>query len=146
MSIDISWFERSKTGRLSQQRKYNIYLHDSYLILPAPLRKLGITFNVLHKGHFPFEFMNTLDKPLDYVGKLPDMKYFKDITKEEYKELELKFKNKNWNAKQELVNYCENDTKTLREVIVAFNTLIHNHFGINIHDFYTAPSLTYYIF
>ncbi len=62
-------------------------------MLPKSLRELAITFDALHKGHFPFEFMYSLPNQLDYVGKLPAMKYFKDITKEEYKELKLKYKN-----------------------------------------------------
>ena len=130
----------------SFQQFNNFYFHDSYLILPASLRELAITFDVLRKGFFPFRFMDLLDNPFDYVGKLPAIWFFEDISKEEYKALQLKFKNNNWNLKLELVKYCENDTKTLREIIVAFNTLIYNKFGINIHKFKTAPSLTYYIF
>ena len=142
MSIDISWTEITKNGT---ERKYNLYFHDSFLLLPASLRKLAITFNVLNKGHFPFDFMNSINNPLKYIGKLPEMKYFKDITTKEYNELSLKYKNNDWNLMQELVNHCENDTKTLRLIMEAYNNSIYGKFSFNIHDFATAPSLSYYI-
>jgi hypothetical protein len=59
-----------------------IHFRDSLLILPNSLRKLAKSFNVESKGIFPYDFSNITD--LEYNGKVPNFKYFVDITKEEY--------------------------------------------------------------
>ena len=64
--------------------KYNISIRDSYLLLPLSLSKLSKQFQVEHeKTTFPHNFLN--DKinneniDLNYVGLIPDMKFFDNI-------------------------------------------------------------------
>jgi hypothetical protein len=56
--------------------KYILYFRDTYLLLPASLKKLAINFNVQQKGIFPHLFVNNSDIILNYIGKVPEYKYF----------------------------------------------------------------------
>ena len=79
--------------------KYCIIFRDSYLLLPVSLRKLAKAFNVVNKSIFPFLFLVNNNIPLNYIGKVPAFKYFKDITKKEYKDYCSEFKN-NWSLRE----------------------------------------------
>jgi len=59
-----------------------ISLRDSLLMLPNSLSKLAIQFDVENKGIFPYDFANIVD--LNYIGKVPNFKYFIDITKDTF--------------------------------------------------------------
>ena len=61
--------------------KYNLTFKDSYLLLSSSLKALGKTFNIESpKGIFPYLFTD-----INYEGKIPDFKYFSNISLEEYK-------------------------------------------------------------
>jgi hypothetical protein len=63
--------------------KYKLTFKDSFLMLLASLAKLGQSFNVdIKKSIFPHKFVN--ENNLNYIGKVPDFKYFYNISKEEY--------------------------------------------------------------
>ena len=47
---------------------------------------LSYSFNVENKGVFPFPFLKNTNIPLDYNGKLPDIKYYIEPLSKEYKE------------------------------------------------------------
>jgi hypothetical protein len=64
------------------KKYYHIYFRDSLLMLPLALSKLASSFNVSSKSLFPIFAVN--DLPLNYIGSVPDKKYFKDITLSEY--------------------------------------------------------------
>ena len=75
--------------QLSYGRGYNIYFRDSLLFLPASLDKLAKSFNVTNKGIFPYDFANVVD--LAYIGATPDIKYFYNITLNEYNDYSNNF-------------------------------------------------------
>src|ERR1700761_6376197 len=72
--------------------KYNLQFKDSYLILLASLMKLCKSFKVeIAKSIFPHFFVN--ENNLDYIGPVPDFKYFKNISKEDYLDYCRQFNN-----------------------------------------------------
>jgi DNA polymerase type B, organellar and viral len=78
--------------------KYYINFRDSYLLLTASLSKLGKTFNKNkkngEKGFFPFNFVNEPNVGYDYIGNVPDIKYFNGMDQETYKMYIKQFLNK----------------------------------------------------
>lgn len=84
---------------------YIITFKDSLLLLPSSLRKLCKSFNLEeNKGIFPFKFTN-----INYIGIIPDYKYFIDVSNEEYNNYCNSFINAKlpWNFKEEAIKYCE---------------------------------------
>jgi hypothetical protein len=73
--------------------KYKIQFKDSYLLLLASLAKLTKGFVVeTQKSIFPFLFVN--ENNFNYIGKVPELKYFGNkISKTEYKEYKSNFNN-----------------------------------------------------
>ena len=74
--------------------KYTIYFKDSYQITQSSIRKLGKSFNLdndLQKGIFPYIFAKP--KNLNYIGQVPDIKYFYNLSLEEYNNYSKKFNN-----------------------------------------------------
>jgi hypothetical protein len=125
--------------------KYSIQFKDSYLILISSLVKLTKGFRVdMIKSIFPFLFVN--ENNLDYIGNVPEIKYFGNkIELTDYNEYKSKF-NKNWNLKNETIKYCEIDCISLYQVIFKFSDLIFSMFNKNIHRYPTLPSLAFAIF
>ena len=65
---------------------------DSLFLLPSSLKKLSKTFNAKYiKDMFPHDFVNKDN--LNYVGIVPDIKFFKNITESQYNEYKSKFDN-----------------------------------------------------
>jgi hypothetical protein len=70
---------------------YRLHFKDSYLILLDSLRELTKSFNVeTQKSIFPHFFIN--ENNLNYVGKVPDFKYFDKINKNDYNNYRKNFK------------------------------------------------------
>lgn len=72
------------------KQKNNKYIKitfvDSLNILPGSLRNLAKDFNVINqKGYFPYSFVNKNN--LNYKGETPDIKYFNDLSVNEYNEI-----------------------------------------------------------
>jgi hypothetical protein len=64
-------------------KDYNITFKDSKQLLIGSLRDLGKVFGVeTQKSIFPYNFVN--ENNLDYIGEVPDFKYFDRISLEEY--------------------------------------------------------------
>ena len=137
ISIELSW----KIGK----DVFKLHFKDSYLILLASLKNLSKYFNVkTPKSLFPIFFVN--ENNFDYIGEVPDIRYFDNkITQEEYNNYSNNFNN-NWNLRNEAIKYCEIDCISLYQVIQNFNTLIFDFFKINIHKYPTLPSLAFAIF
>jgi len=75
-----------------KDNEYQIQFRDSYLILLASLMKLCRSFKVeIVKSVFPHLFVN--ENNLDYIGQVPDFKYFNNINIKEYNEYKAKFNN-----------------------------------------------------
>lgn len=124
--------------------KYQIQFRDSYLILLASLMKLCKSFKVdIVKSIFPHLFVN--ENNLDYIGPVPDLKYFNNVSKEDYLEYSKQFNN-NWSLKNEAIKYCLIDCVSLHQVISKFADMIFELFGRSIHHYPTLPSLAFAIF
>jgi len=124
--------------------KYRLHFKDSYLLLLTSLRKLTKSFNVeTQKSMFPHFFVN--ENNLNYIGKVPEIKYFDKINKNDYNNYRKNFKI-NWNLKNEAIKYCNIDCISLYQVVLKFSELIFQHFGISIHKYPTLPSLAFAIF
>ena len=91
--------------------KYILYFRESYLLLPASLKDLAINFKVQQKGLFPHLFVNNSDINLNYIGKIPEYKYFNEdeISLDEYNNYCTKFNTNNWDLNSECIKYCEQD-------------------------------------
>ena len=127
------------------KQKYIIILRDSYLILPSSLSKLSKAFQISNpKTIFPIFAVN--DMPLDYIGILPNIKYF--LSKEDYfnyiKQIEGNVKN--WDLRKELIKYCENDVISLHQVIKKFSFEIFDMYRIDIHKYLTLSSIAFAIY
>jgi hypothetical protein len=125
--------------------KFSLFFRDSYLLLPSSLRKLAINFNVENKGNFPYAFVNDINIPLDYIGLVPNIKYFNNISLEEYNQYYNSF-NDNWSLRIETIKYCEQDCKTLYQIIYNFQKKIFHLFRLDILKYPTLSSLAFAIF
>jgi len=71
--------------------EYQIQFKDSYLLLLHSLRKLTQAFMVVNqKSIFPHLFIDKNN--LYYIGKIPDIKYFDNISKNDYNNYKTNFK------------------------------------------------------
>jgi len=64
------------------KKKYTINFRDSLLMLPVALADIAKSFKIKGKELFPVFAPNDYD--LNYVGKVPPMRYFKDISLQDY--------------------------------------------------------------
>lgn len=80
--------------------KCKITFHDSILLLPSSLDKLSKAFNVDNaKIIFPlYWLLNNPDFDINYIGSVPNIKYFKNISVNEYNNYVNK-RNNIWNLK-----------------------------------------------
>jgi hypothetical protein len=77
-----------------------LYILEIHIYYPSgslrasSLKKLAENFNVTNKGIFPFKFVNHIYTALDYIGKVPNFKYFEGlgISLEEYNNYSKDFK------------------------------------------------------
>jgi hypothetical protein len=142
-----------KDGKMIQLKlkfdKHNIILsaggRDSLLLLPLSLENLAIAFKVSLKSIFPHWFLWNSDVPLNYIGQVPKYVINRDITEQEYNKYSSQF-NDNWNLREQITKYCENDCIALYQVISKFNEFIFNLFQLNVQRFPTLPSLALGIF
>jgi hypothetical protein len=62
---------------------YVVFLRDSQQLLLGSLRNLSKSFGVeTQKSIFPYEFVN--ENNLDYIGEVPDIKFFENIAPLDY--------------------------------------------------------------
>ena len=122
---------------------YVVTFRDSNQLLPDSLRSLGLCFGVnTQKSIFPYSFVNEAN--LDYIGTIPEFKYFDGISSIDYN---CYIENYNiWSMRDESIRYCEIDCISLYQVIIKFNELIFELFNINIHKYPTLSSLAFAIF
>nr|QWL17552.1 DNA polymerase [Chroogomphus rutilus] len=121
-----------------------ITFKDSYLMLPSSLSKLAKQFKVDNKGIFPYKFINII--PLNYNGNVPDYNYFSNLSIEEYNNYNKSFSNNIWSLRDETIKYCEQDCKSLYQIINKFSKLIFKLFRINILKYPTLSSLAFAIY
>lgn len=127
-----------------KNNEYKINFKDSYLILLSSLMKLCKSFRVKNeKTIFPHSFVN--ESNLDYIGPVPDIKYFDNISREDYLEYCKQFDN-NWSLREESIKYCHTDCESLYQIITKFSNMIFELFKIDIHKYPTLSSLAFAIF
>ena len=125
----------------SNENKKSIVMYDSYLILPASLKKLAITFKVDNlKGIFPYSFVNKDN--LNYFGELPSFSYFNDLTEIEYNNI----RKDQWSLRNETITYLESDLKALYQVIIKFAGDIYENEKVDISKCPTNSSIAFKIF
>lgn len=132
------------------RNKGTIYFYDSYLILSSSLKALSSNFKIdTPKIDFPLKFLNEPNFNIDYVGEVPDYKYFykantPHFTPSDYNNYKSKYKN--WNLIKELSAYCETDCIALYQIVKKFNSEIFETFQVDPGKYPTTPSLAYGIF
>jgi hypothetical protein len=124
-----------------------IIFHDSMLMLPSSLDKLSKSFNIDNKkAIFPiYWLLNNPDFNINYIGNVPDIKYFKNISIDEYN-IYVNDRNNIWVLKNELLNYNLIDCIALYEILIKFNILIFDKFSLNAFNYPTLPSLAFAIY
>lgn len=107
----------------------NCYFRDIMLQIPGSLKNLAKDFGCSHqKGDFPFMF-NTIEN-YNYVGPIPDLKYFSlELCKTQKIRDDLLswhaswFGRTDWNFKEQLLSYCENDVDVACEIVKAYHEI-----------------------
>ena len=95
---------------------------------------------------FPLKFILATPENLNYVGCVPPIEIFFNISPEEYKDYVSRFEKCIWNLIEELERYCEMDCISLYKVIESFNILIWDLFKVDTHSVVTLSSLAIKIF
>jgi DNA polymerase type B, organellar and viral len=109
---------------------------DSLALLPGSLRSLSKDYEVdVHKGYFPYNFVNK--DTLFYVGNTPDIKYYNNILKEDYKELYKEV----WSLKDECLIYLEKDLLSLYKVLEKVNKEFFFKFNTQMTESLTIAGL-----
>lgn len=147
--------------RTSQgQAGNNVTFLDSMLHLPGSLASLLSGFfddndpvMALSKDHFPHLF-NTVENQ-NYVGRIPDLKYFSPETiklGEGSKKFEKVIQLKEWHAAQsgvwdfqkELVKYCDSDVRGLAALLKVYMEICIPKGGVPLLSV-TMPSFVHYL-
>lgn len=121
----------------------HLYFRDSYLLLPSSLEKLAINFKVETKGVFPYEFVNNKNISLDYKGSIPNKKFYSEISELEYSKLKSLGL---WDLRLETLRYCEQDVRTLHQIITEFQKKIFRLFRVDVLKYPTLSSLAFGIY
>ena len=103
-----------------ENKNIKITFRDSYQILTSSLESLAKSFNLENKGLFPYDYV-TPDN-LDYVGSVPSISFFKEISIDEYEKYCDKF-NGIWSLRDETIKYCLLDCEILYKVLLESNIL-----------------------
>ena len=103
----------------------SIKIIDSYSFIPLPLSGFAKTFGLkeLKKGFFPHLF-NTPDNQ-NYIGLYPEVNFyqpdlFSPSKRDEFYKWYETVKNKEFNFKQEFLDYCISDVNLLTEGSLLF--------------------------
>lgn len=108
-------------------------------ILPSSLKKIAISFNLEPKLPFPYKFADVTT--LNYVGKVPDACFFSF-----YDDWASLNNLPIFNFKKYSILYCLRDVKITQRFLKIIDKIIKKNFNINIHETYSAPSLSLKIF
>jgi hypothetical protein len=112
-----------------------IEIRDSYPLLAGSLSDLYKSYGFSDKkGNFPHKFINRTT--INHVGDKPDIKYFENISVEEYENIPKIF-----DTKKMLLNYLIEDCKGLYNVIKTFREEIKLEFSIDPLNSMTIASL-----
>ena len=120
----------SKFMKINVKSNLNMTVIDSCNFLPMRLKEFSKTFGLdVLKGHFPFLF-NTLSNQ-DYIGPVPDLKYFNPnglFTKERAELIdwhqEKIDEGYEYNFQLEMAHYCEDDVRLLKMGCLKFREMM----------------------
>jgi len=116
---------------------------DSLKILVNSLESLGKSFDVpVKKDIFPYSFVKR-DK-LNYVGKLPSQRYYKNLS--DYNLQLEKFKNKDWSLRDETIKYLNYDLISLFLILQEMNDWLYDVFKINMTNYSTVSGISFAIY
>jgi hypothetical protein len=128
--------------KLKTRSGKTLIFKDSYLLLPLPLRKLCVAFDInMSKGFFPFSLSDHF-----YKGILPPIEYWNNISNYDFDLIAKKYAGITWSFRDEAIKYCKLDCKCLYDVLNKFNELIFKEFSVNIHKSLTLPALAMKIY
>ena len=117
-------------SRIMRMKVGNTIFIDSMLHLKGSLKKLAQGFKLeLSKGWFPHLFNRDINQ--DYIGRIPDKKYFDlafSVSSQEDLDEFIKFHDEwkgrtDWNFKKLLKEYCASDVSILARIIKKYHTL-----------------------
>jgi len=145
--INGIWNENStiKVKIRDKETKQTIVLLDSINYFTTSLRKVlkGFECNIL-KGNFPHRFVHKNN--LNYIGEIPEIKFYDNVSREEYNNLRDLNRENNWSLKLECLNYLRSDVLGLLEAINKFSTFYYEKHSINIVKYPTLASLGIAVF
>ena len=132
-----------------------LVFRDSLLHVKGSLRNLAKDFcsdSNLRKGHFPHLF-NSIEN-YDYVGTIPDKKYFdlcfilkNENDKKEFDDWYDTWNGRDdWNFRQELEAYCVDDVKILAKIVKGYHDVCFASTGMSPWLNATAPSFVHEVF
>lgn len=131
--------------RFGSNKEFSIDLKDYFLLLPIYLRKFAEYFNIdTLNSIFPYSFVKK--ENLNYIGTVPNLEVFNDVSEKDFNNYKQDFANKDWNLKFEVNKYCEIDCLALYKVNESFAKFIFDLFQVNISSVSTLPSLAFKIF
>jgi hypothetical protein len=115
-------------------------INDSLQLLNFSLKDLLKAFNCnIQKGLYPYKFIT--ENTLFYNGPKPNIKFFNNITLEEYNTI-----SDPWNAELETNKYIKGDVEGLLELMLKFSQYMQNIAPVNITKHLTLPSLAMAVF
>jgi hypothetical protein len=133
----------------------NVKFHDTLLHLQGSLRGLAKEYCShvqLEKGYFPHLF-NSVDH-YDYVGAIPDKKYFElpFVIKDDaewgafHTWYDTWQGRDDWNFMNELEKYCVNDVVVLAEIMKSHHTILTEKFSMSPWFNTTAPGYVHEVY
>lgn len=146
MDLHVSSSLTSNGSKFMEIRVGKVKFRDSLMHLPGSLNSLAKAFRLpLMKGTFPHLF-NSVEN-YDYVGPIPDKRYF-DLTFSAYSRTDIDKFNEwyadrsqtPWCFKTELTNYCVDDVRILAMIVKMHHEICTEKFTLSPWNFVTAPS------
>lgn len=118
-----------------------IIIIDSLNLLDESLENLCESFGLdVVKGKFPHTFVRR--DTLNYVGNTPSYEFWEDISLSEYNKLYKK----DWNLKDQCLEYLEKDLVSLLKIMEKFSEYINRKYHIQVTDSLTISRLALNVF
>ena len=70
----------------------------------------------------------------DYVGAVPDFKYFDGLDPNGYKHYCKSYKGKSWDLKHETIKYCLQDCIVLHQILSKFSEEVTSTLGVSLKN------------
>jgi hypothetical protein len=145
-------------SNLSNKNKViKIAFVDSLNLLNSSLAKLSNDFDIeIKKGYFPYDFVKP--NTLNYIGDIPDIKYYNDIDIRTYNSLIKNYKEEffsdeknkefefSFSLKNEALKYLDKDLKSLLEIINYFSSELYINYNVLLTESLTITRLALNIF